>query len=440
MSAAARARVPAAATAGPAAISLAVGSEERVTLPDGRSYTVRLDPDTGHVLLDHRSSQAGADGLVLTIDIHIDLAPDGSFRRAVQQRIAAPSGEFQHELTTSSFDAGGLQLSEVTEGRLQTAARTRSERTVTDFAAGEPIRRTLRLQQVDLASGIGGERSRVELDIAATWDEHGAPLTDQSVPAIDRTERATYTSPGQGINVDTDRVITTVAHATGTPEALVHDRPMQLVVRFNGHGDEYVERELSVPIVDGEPVMSQAVVVRSDDHQAALTKGMTQARIWGGFVSGWMAVIGLNMRNGSLKGLGRGLMYGGVAAGLSEVAGEGHAMLTRRNDASGSRLFMSIYDTTWTGLLTYATRRRSLGARAQLAANIAGIGSASIASARLGSDLAGRSGLGTLLASGARGTARGAIDASRQLFAYSDSPFGDDWRAVPRVDLVSSVV
>src|SRR5699024_5933007 len=92
------------------------------------------------------------------------------------------------------------------------------------------------------------EKTTVSAKIHGTWDEGGKPITDATVPTVDRTEHQQIDSPGQGINKDTDRTIAFTRHAAGPVTALDWDETGSLTVRFEGHKGQYIQREMKVPL------------------------------------------------------------------------------------------------------------------------------------------------------------------------------------------------
>ena len=404
-----------------------------ITDGQGREYSPRIDTATGHLLLEHHSSAASQDGGRVDLAITIDIAPDQSFVRTVDQQLHAANGDTRSEQTIASYTADGTQISESTTGQSRSASQSSNEQTRTEFSNGEPTARITDLSTSQHAMQPTGDRVDAEVSVHAEWRDGGRPITQSTVPVIDRRERVTYTTPDGGINKGTDRTVTTELHAVGPINALTYPKPMKVVVHFAGRSNQYIERELSVPVDQtGAPNYDRATTVRNEDHQHLLTKAATQARIWGGFAGSWMGVLGVRLLP-AMRGAGSVLMYAGVGASVAGVAGEAHAIATRRNDASVGRLAMELYDTTWLGLLV-ASRRgaasRSMpatGAQAALA-----LGGA-VQGIRLINDLTG---------SGPLRRASSQLDLAHlepSLGYHTSTGAQPDWRLEPRFD-PSSVV
>lgn len=410
------------------------------TLTDaqGREFRLQHDPVSGHPQYRHTSGQRDQAGNTLTVEIVIDLAPDGSFTRRTSQALDLVGGDRRHEVVTSSHGPDGTQLRELAEStRVQGRAVT-TERTVGTYAAGQLVRREAHVEQSDEATDAKTrETTRVHTRIHGVWDAAGEPITDATVPVVDRTDTQSIRSPGQGINKDTDRSLTFTRHAHGPAGALDWDEHGSLVVRFEGRRGQYIERELRVPLdpADGAPEMSRAEVTRTDDRQNLLAKGLMQARIWGGLTSNLSWIIGINFARGSAF---KGLLAVSAASAGAQLIGEGHAVATRRNDGDWGRVAVSAYDMLLTGMLAaHMYRRRGLGSLttgqqagltalggtglgmhgAQLLGGVSPIGSQ-----KLGNGL-GDAGIGrSMLPAAAAGTSDGA------------------WRAQPRFDAAAALL
>lgn len=358
-----------------------------ITDAQGRVFYPRVDPSTGHTLYEHQSQQTAANGNRVQLAITIDLSQDGSYARTVDQRLDTTTGDFQQEREISRYSNAGIQVGDEVTGHSKVAGRETFEQTASEFTQGAEVRRNTDLRVLEESHDATGAAANGETTIHASWDNGGQPLTAETIPVLDRHELVRYSAPGLGINKDTDRVITTRRHAVGPMNALTYPEPMSLVVRFNGHDGQYIEREMSVPLdAAGAADFAHATTTRTDDHQSGLVKGLMQARIWGGFASSWLGVLGVRLL-GTNHGLARGMMYAGLAAGAAEGVGEVHALATKRNDGSTGRLFMSLYDSAWLGLVTYYTR---------------GGGGGSAVSSRMAS-MSGITGAGTMLGLGGIG-------------------------------------
>ena len=324
----------------------------------GREFRLQVDPVTGAPQYRHASQQRDEAGNTLDLEILITFAADGGFARRTTQHLNLANGDQQRQVATETHAADGTLTGETVESFTKEGSATTTEYTVGTYAGGELVKRETDLTQRDEATDAKtGEHTVVEAKIHGTWDEQGAPITDETVPHVDRTETQRITSPGQGINKDTDRTLTYTAHAAGPLGALQHDEYGTLVVRFEGRNGQYLERELHVPVdqATGAPKMDLAETVRTDDKQNLVNKGLMQARIWGGFASNLSWVIGLTFARGSL---GRGFLGFSAAAAAAQLTGEVHAVATRRNDGDWARVATSAYDTLLTGLLVAATSKR----------------------------------------------------------------------------------
>jgi hypothetical protein len=390
-----------------AATDAAAGGSNAQPITDaqGRVYYPSIDPTTGHLLYTHTSTGTNSAGVRQQLVIIIDIAADGSFTRTVRQDLAATNGSRSTQQTRSQFSQEGLQLAEQTTTYVVESGRSTTEDTRSEFARGKLVGRVTDLVVTEQATDPAGTSVDARTVVRATWSAGGEPITGDTVPMIDRRELATVTAPDAGINKGTTRQISTERRVSGPLNQLVWDSSMRMVVRFNGRGSQYIERELRVPLdAAGTPDYDRAEVIRTDDRQSGFVKAATQARIWGGFAGSWMGIIGSRIAPVS-RPVGHALMYAGVGASLAAVGGEGHAIATRRNDASYGRLFMELYDTTWLGLLV-ASRRRSVGAEVSALATTALTISSIAGSARFAGELLGNG----PLRSASRNPARDAID------------------------------
>jgi hypothetical protein len=327
----------------------------------GREFRLQIDPVSGHPQYRHASEQHDQAGNSLTLEILIDLAQDGSFTRRTSQNLALATGDAQREVVLDSFAPDGKQLGETVESFKKQGAAVTTEHTVGQYTNGELVKRDTDLVQTDEATDAKThEVTKVATKIHGTWENGGQPITDQTIPTVDRTDSQSYLTPGAGINKDTDRTIEFTRHAAGPLNALDWDDAGKLIVRFNGHGTQYLEREMRVPLdqTNGAPDMDHAETVRTDDKQNLVNKGLMQARIWGGLASNLSWIVGINFARGSL---GRGFLAFSAAASGAELVGEAHAVATKRNDGDWGRLIISGYDTLLTGMLAaYMTGRKDV--------------------------------------------------------------------------------
>lgn len=358
------------------------GLPPTITDAQGRVYRLQVDPLTQHPQYRHAAEQRDQAGNSLTLEVLIDLAPDGSFTRRTTQQLSLVNGDNQREVMLASHAADGTQTGEQLESLRREGNATTSERTVGTFANGKLVRRETDIEQADQATDPKTrEVTTVSAQIRGTWDEGGAPITDGTVPTVDRRETQKIVSPGQGINKDTDRTITFTRHGAGPLGSLDWDDHGSLVVRFEGRKGQYIERELRVPLdqTSGDPDMAAAEEVRTDDRQNLVNKGLMQARIWGGLASNLSWIVGINFARGNA---GKALLAFSAAASGAQLVGETHAVATRRNDGDWGRVALSAYDMLLTGMLAaYMTGRR--GAQAQLGvpqrAALTALGGASLA-------------------------------------------------------------
>jgi hypothetical protein len=403
--------------------------------PQGRVFVLQADPATGAPQYRHASEQRDPAGNSLALEILITLAADGGFSRRTSQHLQLTSGDSQREVVTASFGADGAQVGETVESSTRRGTQTTSERTVGTYAAGTLVQRTTDILQGDEATDPKtGEHVTVGATIRGVWDEGGAPITDATVPHVDRTDTQKIRTPGQGLHKDMPRTITFSAHGAGPLGALSWDDAGTLVVRFEGRKGQYLEREMRVPLdrASGAPRMDRAEVTRTDDGQDFVNKALMQARIWGGLASNLSWIIGLNFARG---GLGRGFLGLSAAAAGAQLTGEVHAVATRRNDGDWGRVVTSGYDMLLTGLLAayMSGRPKALvdsGMGGRMALNAAG----ATALALNGNDLLGAGGrLGAdSLSQRLRDVAIGAQLAAPG--SGTTSPLDGDWRAEPRFD------
>jgi hypothetical protein len=331
-----------------------------VTFPDGRPYRVTTNPATGHQTYEHVSTQTAANGNVGHLTITIDLAPEGTATKTVKQRIDSPTGAFSDGTTVTSYDAAFSTTGETVDLHTSDTGKELTEHTVSSYTAGQETGRVTDLTQLEnQTDATTGEKVTGDTRVHGEWFDGGQPLTDAIVPVIQRNETVTYTTPGQGINSDTDRLLTTTRYSEGPLNALTYPQPMQLTVRFNGHGDQYLERRMDVPLdASGNPQLANAKVTGTTDNQLWWIKGLTTARVWGGLSSQLLAIAGSRLLGGSLGGVGKALMLGGVGVSSLSAVGEGHAVLDKRNDGSWARLAMSLYDTAWLGGVVLMSRKQ----------------------------------------------------------------------------------
>ena len=358
-------------TADSAPVAAADGEAPQGGLPptltdaQGRVFRLQQDPITSHPQYLHAATQRDQAGNSLTLEILIDLAPDGSFTRKTSQNLNLANGDSQREVVLASHDAQGVQVGELTESSTKEGAATTSERTVGTYAAGKLVKRETDLDQRDEATDAKTlEKTVVSAKIHGTWDNGGQEITATTIPVVERNETQQILSPGQGINKDTDRTITFTRHAGGPLNALDWDADGKLVVRFEGHKGQYIEREMRVPLdqTNGAPDMANAETVRTDDKQNLVNKGLMQARVWGGLASNLSWIAGINFARGSL---GKGLLAFSAVASGAQLLGESHAVATKRNDGDWSRVVVSAYDMLLTGMLAgYMSGRKD--ARSQL--------------------------------------------------------------------------
>ncbi|MCZ4496707.1 MAG: hypothetical protein JWM25_1290 [Thermoleophilia bacterium] len=349
---------PAVATAEDPPSVAADALPEQIQDAQGRVFKLQTDPTTGHPQYRHAATQRDQAGSTLDLEIVIDLAPDGSFERTTTQHLRLAGGDSQREQVVAAYDAAGQQLWETVDSNNVEGTATTREHTVGTFAAGQLVHReTDIVQSQEQTDPETKEHTRVEARIHGTWHNDGKPITAETVPHVDRTEQQVYTTPGGGLNKDTDRVLTFTRHGAGPVGALDWDDAGSVVVRFQGRGEQYLERELRVPLsADGEPDMGAATTVRTDDHQSPLTKGLTQARVWGGLTSNLAWIAGVNFGKGKLLTAALGVS---AAASAASLTGEAHALATQRNDGDWGRLAMGVYDTmlTTAAALLIASRR-----------------------------------------------------------------------------------
>lgn len=326
------------------------GLPPTLTDPQGRVFHLQQNPTTGGPQYRHASEQADAAGNKLSVEILIDIAADGSFTRRTSQDLRLANGDAQREVVVDRRAADGTQVGEEVDSFEKQGTATTSEHTVGSFAAGKLVRRETDIEQRDAATDPKTrEQVTVTAKIHGTWFEQGEPITATTVPHVDRTDTQHIVSPGQGINKDTDRALTFTTHAKGPVNALDWDDAGTLVVRFDGHKGQYIEREMRVPLDQktGAPNMAAAETVRTDDKQNLLNKGLMQARIWGGLASNLAWIIGVNFARSNVKGF---VAFSAAASG-AQLVGEAHAVATKRNDGSVTRLVVSAYDAVLTGML-----------------------------------------------------------------------------------------
>ncbi|MCW2925174.1 MAG: hypothetical protein JWM98_2578 [Thermoleophilia bacterium] len=407
-----------------------------ITDAQGRVFTLGQDPATGHPQYRHASEQHDEAGSRLELEIVIDLAEDGSFSRKTSQSLSLASGDSQREVVLASYAADGTQVGETTDSTKHEGEGSLTEHTVGTFAAGQLVRRETDIVNVQAQTDpTTHEATRIEAKVHGTWDGGGKPITDATVPTVDRTERQQVTTPGGGINKDTSRTLTFTRHGAGPLDALAWDAQGTLLVRFEGHGGQYIEREMTVPLrgAEGAPSMDDAVTVRTDDHQDLVNKGLTQARVWGGLVSNLSWVAGINFAKGSL---GKGLLGLSAAAAGVELVGEGHAVATKRNDGDWGRVASSAYDLLLTGMLgAYMSGRKDVGTQLSTTQRV---GLSALGGAGLvgnATELLGRSPIGAGALSG--GLASAGIGAD--LLPAPTSRLDTQWRLEPRFDAGSAL-
>ncbi|MCW2927470.1 MAG: hypothetical protein JWM86_1438 [Thermoleophilia bacterium] len=420
------------------AVAPADGDAEPNALPQtltdaqGRVFKLQQDPVSGHPQYRHSAEQRDQAGSTLSLEILIDLSPDGSFSRRTTQQLNLANGDSQREVVLASHDAQGVQVGETVESASKEGTATTSEKTVGTYAAGKLVRRETDVEQADQATDPKTrETTRIANKIHGTWDEGGREITNATVPKVDRNEEQRIDSPGQGINKDTDRSIVFTRHGAGAVNAIDWDDAGKLVVRFEGHKGQYIEREMKVPLdqTTGAPDMANAETVRTDDKQNLVNKGLMQARIWGGLASNLSWIAGVNFAKGSL---GKGFLALSAASAGAQLLGETHAVATKRNDGDWSRVAVSAYDMLLTGMLAaYMSGRKdvgtlSMGQRTGLTA----LGGAGLMAN--GSNLLGANPLGTgsLMKGVNADTGIGAQLAALQ----GSSPLDSQWRMEPRFD------
>jgi hypothetical protein len=395
----------------------------------GREFRLQVDAASGLPQYRHASEQRDQAGSSLSLEVLITLAADGSFTRRTTQHLQLASGDSQREEVLASFGTDGAQVGETVDSFTRRGTQTTTERTTGTYAQGELVRRETTSGQRDEATDAAGEHAVVSADIRGTWFNGGAPLTDDVVPMVDRTETQQITTPGQGLHKQSPRTLTFTAHGAGPLNALTWDDSGKLVVRFEGAKGQYLERELRVPLdrATGTPDMERAEVVRTDDGQNLVNKGLMQARIWGGLVSNLSWVVGLNFARGSL---GKGFLALSAAAAGAQLTGEVHAVATRRNDGDWGRVATSAYDVLLTGMLAaYMTgrpdARTSLGATQRLGlTGLAGAGAATNVAE-----------LGAL-----RSPSTAAGFTPVELPDPAPSPLDGAWRSEPRFDAAAALL
>ncbi|MCB0878169.1 MAG: hypothetical protein KDC46_04230 [Thermoleophilia bacterium] len=418
------------------------------SLPDvirdaqGREFHLQQDPATGNPQYRHASEQRDDAGNSLTLEILITLAPDGTFARQTTQQLQLVNGDQQREVAVERHGADGTIIGEQVDSFTRQGSKTTTEHTVGTYAAGELVKRETDLLQHDEATDDKtGEQTVVEAKIHGTWENGGEPITDQTIPHVDRTETQKIVSPGQGINKDTPRTITFTSHGAGPLNAIDWDDAGTLVVRFDGRGGQYLEREMRVPLdqTSGAPLMDKAEVTRTDDHQNLVNKGLMQARIWGGLASNVSWILGINFMRGSL---GKGFLAFSAAAAGAQLTGEVHAVATRRNDGDWSRVVTSAYDMVLTGLLAaYVSGRpdariQSLSNPQRLGLSSLGVAGLAINGAEAGGVLGSKVGADALTQ---RLTDAG-IGAQLTRPAASASPLDGSWRLEPRFDAARALL
>lgn len=409
----------------------------------GREYRLQVDPVSGMAQYRHASIQRDQAGSSLALEILITLADDGSFTRKTTQDLQLATGDSQREVVDARFAADGVQVGETVDSTTRRGKAVTTEHTVGSFVAGQLVKRESDIVQRDEATDPKtGEHVTVEGTIRGVWDGRGEPITDATVPFVDRTDTQRIDTPGQGLHKDTPRVITFTAHGAGPLGALDWDDAGKLVVRFEGNKNQYIEREMRVPLdqASGAPLMDQAEVTRTEDGQNFLNKSLMQARIWGGFASNLSWVIGLNFARGSL---GKGFLGLSAAAAAAQLTGEVHAVATKRNDGDVTRVVTSAYDMLLTGMLAaYMSGRKDaavqLPGAIRTGATAAGATGIAINAAELGaSGLAGTQSLMDRLGDSRTGAALAGPDAK----ASSGRLIADaGWRSEPRFDAARALL
>lgn len=367
-----------------------------ITDAQGRVFRLQQDPVTGAPQYRHASQQRDQAGNTLDLEIVITLAADGSYSRRTAQNLQLTSGEAQRAITLQSFDPQGLQVGQVDDTETRKGTSLTTEHVVGTFTAGALVHRAADVVQQDAQTDAKTKESvHVESRIHADWDNGGTPITSATVPVLDRQDTQRYGTPGGGINKDTDRILTFTRHAAGPVNALDWDDAGKLVVRFEGHKGQYLERELRVPLAQdtGAPDMTHAEEVRTDDHQNLVNRGLMKARIWGGLASNLSWIIGLNFTTGRARA---GLLAVSAAASGAELVGEVHAVATKRNDGDWGRVAMSAYDALLTGALAAFISHRKPFTGQQITPGITSVGTALAATglAVNGAELAGSNPIG----------------------------------------------
>lgn len=415
------------------------GLPPTLTDAQGRVFHLQGDQVTGHPQYLHAATQRDQAGNSLTLEILIDLAPDGSFTRRTSQNLSLANGDSQREVVLASHGADGIQTGETVESATRQGAATTSERTVGTYAAGKLVKREADIEQRDEATDAKtGEKTVVSARIHGTWDNGGQEITDTTIPTVERNETQQILSPGQGINTDTDRTITFTRHGAGPLNALDWDENGTLLVRFEGRKGQYIEREMRVPLdpTDGSPNMDKAETIRTDDKQNLVNKGLMQARIWGGLASNLSWMVGINFARGSL---GKGFLAFSAAASGAELLGESHAVATKRNDGDWSRVVVSAYDMLLTGMLSaYMSGRKDARTQLSGAQRLALSGAAAPSLAVHGAQLTGvadpigSSALTKRLHDAGIGAALAAPKVA--------SPLDGEWRLEPRFDAARTLL
>jgi hypothetical protein len=410
---------------------------QTITDAQGREFTLQQDPVSGHPQYRHAEEQHDATGSSLTLEILIDLAQDGSYSRRTTQHLALATGDSQHEVVLDSFAADGTQVGEQVESRKQEGAAVTTEKTTGTYAAGQLVRRETDVVQSDEATdATSHERTTVGSTIHGVWDNGGQPITDDTIPTVDRNDTQAILTPGQGINKDTDRTLTFTRHAAGPVNALDWDDAGKLVVRFDGHKGQYIERELKVPLdqASGDPDMAHAETVRTDDHENLVNKGLMQARVWGGLASNLSWIVGVNFAKG---GLGKAFLGLSAVASGAQLIGETHAVATKRNDGDWTRVATSAYDVLLTGMLAaYMSGNKGFNTQALSAGQRLGFSAAGIAGASAnGANLLGANPVGVDAFTARSADAKLGVGLARPTTALDR-----DWRLEPRFDAASALL
>ena len=415
------------------------GLPPTLTDAQGRVFRLQVDPITGHPQYLHAATQRDQAGNSLTLEILIDLAPDGSFTRKTSQNLSLANGDSQREVVLASHGADGVQTGETVESATKEGSATTSERTVGTYAAGKLVKRETNLEQRDEATDAKTkEQTVVSAKIHGVWDNGGQEITATTIPTVDRNETQQILSPGQGINKDTDRTITFTRHAAGPLNALDWDDNGTLLVRFEGHKGQYIEREMRVPLdqTNGAPKMDEAETIRTDDKQNLVNKGLMQARIWGGLASNLSWIVGINFARGSL---GKGFLAFSAAASGAQLLGETHAVATKRNDGDWSRVVVSAYDMLLTGMLSaYMSGRKDARTQLSGAQRLALTGAAAPSLAIHGAQLTGATGA---IGSDALTRRLNDVGIGAALAAPKvASPLDGEWRLEPRFDAARALL